>query len=82
MPVALVAAVNGNALTARSRQGERLRCLLAASVVAIAAGIPAIAVWGVNGAAAVSLVNEVVLAAGYALVLGRRLIVLPRVRLA
>jgi O-antigen/teichoic acid export membrane protein len=82
VPVALVAAVNGNALTARGRQGDRLRCLLLASVVAIAAGVPAIAVWGVNGAAAVSLVNEVVLAAGYALVLGRRSLVLPRLRLA
>jgi O-antigen/teichoic acid export membrane protein len=82
VPVALVAAVNGNALTARGRQRDRVICLAAASVVAVAAGVPAIAVWGFNGAAAVSLLNELVLAAGYALALGRRSLLLPRLRTA
>jgi O-antigen/teichoic acid export membrane protein len=82
VPVALVAAVNGNALTARGRQRDRVICLAAASVVAVAAGVPAIALWGFNGAAAVSLLNELVLAAGYALALGRRSLLLPRLRTA
>jgi O-antigen/teichoic acid export membrane protein len=82
VPVALVAAVNGNALTARGRQRDRVTCLAAASVVAVAAGVPAIAVWGYNGAAAVSLLNELVLAGGYAIALGRRSLLLPRLRTA
>lgn len=82
VPVALVAAVNGNALTARGRQRDRVVCLAAASVVAVAAGVPAIALWGFNGAAAVSLLNELVLAGGYALALGRGSLVLPRLRTA
>ena len=85
VPVSLVAAVNGNGLTARGLQRRRVACLAVASVVAVAAGIPAIALWGYNGAAAVSLLNELVLAAAYAFALstaaGRRAVILPRPRI-
>jgi O-antigen/teichoic acid export membrane protein len=82
VPVALVAAVHGNALTAQGRQGTRVRCLAAAAVVAVAAGIPAIAVWGYTGAAGVSLLNEVVLVCTYIAALGPRSLVRPRLRFA
>jgi O-antigen/teichoic acid export membrane protein len=82
VPVAFLAAVNGNALTAVGRQGTRLLCLALASVVAVGCGIPAIAHWSYTGAAGVSLLNEIVLAAAYAvsiwLTVGRDAILLPR----
>lgn len=83
VPLALLSTMNGNALTARGRQKTRLVCLVLAAVVAVAAGIPAIERWSYTGAAAVSLVNELTLAAGYALALwltvGRDSVLLPRV---
>jgi O-antigen/teichoic acid export membrane protein len=82
VPLALLSTMNGNALTARGRQRTRLVCLGVAAVVAVACGIPAIDRWSYTGAAAVSLLNEVTLAAGYALALwltvGRDGILLPR----
>lgn len=82
VPVALVGALNGNALTARGLQRRRVACLAVASGCAVGLGIPAIAIWGYNGAAAVSVVNEVVLAVAYGVALtaaaGRRALVLPR----
>jgi O-antigen/teichoic acid export membrane protein len=84
VPVSLVASVNGNGLTARGLQRRRVACLAVASVVAVAAGVPAIALWGYNGAAGVSLLNELVLAGAYAVALtaaaGRRAVILPRPR--
>lgn len=82
VPVALLSTMNGNALTARGLQRTRLLCLGVAAVVAVACGIPAIERWSYTGAAAVSLINEVTLAVGYALALwltvGRDGILLPR----
>jgi O-antigen/teichoic acid export membrane protein len=84
VPVTMLASLNGNGLTAHGRQGVRLACLAIAACVAVTAGIPAILAWGYNGAAAVTLLNELVLAAAYAIGLaatvGRGAIVLPRLR--
>ena len=84
VPVTMVAALNGNSLTARGRQGVRLLCLSLAACVAVGVGIPAILAWGYNGAAAVTLLNELVLSSAYAIGLaatvGPRAIVLPRFR--
>jgi O-antigen/teichoic acid export membrane protein len=86
VPAALLTGLNGNALTARGLQRARVVCLVLASVLAVAAAIPAILLWGYNGAAGVSLVNEVFLAAAYSVALttlvGRRALVLPRPRLS
>ncbi len=85
VPLALLAAMNGNGLTARGLQWPRVVCLCAASVCAVALGIPAIARFGYEGAAAVSVVNELVLTLAYAVALralcGRGAILLPRARL-
>jgi O-antigen/teichoic acid export membrane protein len=86
VPISLIASVNGNALTARGLQRTRLVCLSVASVVAVSAGIPAIILWGYNGAAGVSVLNELVLVSAYGVALatrvGRQALVLPRARLA
>ena len=80
--LAFVAALNGTALTARGLQAERVKCLALAAVVAVGAGAPVVALWGYNGAAAVSVANEVVLvsAFGFALLtkVGRHAVLLPR----
>ena len=80
-PITFIAAANGNALTARGLQNERIACVLLASLVAIGAGTPAIAIWGYNGAAVVSIVNELVLTAAYAIALttrvGRHAVLVP-----
>jgi O-antigen/teichoic acid export membrane protein len=85
VPLALLTAMNGNALTVRGHQWPRVACLCAASVCAVGLGIPAIARFGYEGAAAVSVVNELVLTLAYALALralcGRDAILLPRARL-
>jgi O-antigen/teichoic acid export membrane protein len=82
VPVSLVSYMNGTALTARGRQRARVLCLAATAVAAVALGIPAIWLWSYTGAAAVSLLNEVLLATSYALALGlaagRRAVLLPR----
>jgi len=83
VPLALLTAMNGNALTVRGLVWTRVGCLAAASTCAIGLGIPAIVRFGYVGAAAVSVVNELLLAVAYAVVL-RRLcgpdsIVLPRI---
>ena len=82
VPLALLASVNGNALTARGLLWPRVACLSVAAVCAIALGIPAISRFGYVGAAGVSVVNELVLAAAYAAVLawrcGGRAVVVPR----
>jgi O-antigen/teichoic acid export membrane protein len=85
-PISFIASVNGNALTARGLQRTRVLCLGVTSVVAVSLGVPAIVLWGYNGAAGVSVVNELVLAAAYAVALlvtvGRHALVLPRPRFA
>ena len=69
VPLALLASMNGNALTARGFVWPRVACLAAASVCAVGLGIPAITRYGYVGAAAVSVVNELTLAASYAIAL-------------
>jgi len=86
VPAALLTALNGNALTARGLQSARIVCLALASILAVGAAIPAILLWGYNGAAAVSVLNEAFLVVAYAIALtalaGRQALVLPRLRLA
>jgi O-antigen/teichoic acid export membrane protein len=85
VPLALLTAMNGNALTARGLVWVRVLCLFAASVCAIALGIPAIAHFGYVGAAAVSIINEFVLVVAYGIALrmlcGRDSLILPRLHL-
>jgi len=82
VPLSMLASMNGNVLTARGLQRTRVTCLGLTSCLAVAAGIPAIWLWSYNGAAAVSVLNEVMLAASYAaavwLTAGRNAILLPR----
>lgn len=83
VPLALLTAMNGNALTVRGLIWTRVGCLAAASTCAIGLGIPAIVRFGYVGAAAVSVVNELLLAVAYGIVLrklcGPDSIVLPRI---
>lgn len=85
VPLALLTVMNGNALTVRGLVWTRVLCLFAASVCAIGLGIPAIAYFGYVGAAAVSIVNELVLVIAYGIALrrlcGRDSLILPRLHL-
>ena len=82
IPLALLTTMNGNALTVRGLVWVRVLCLFAASVCAIGLGIPAIAHFGYVGAAAVSIVNELVLVVAYGIALrmlcGRDSLILPK----
>jgi O-antigen/teichoic acid export membrane protein len=82
VPLALLSAMNGNSLVARGLVWPRVICLAVAAICAIGLGIPAIARFGYVGAAAVSVVNELVLVLAYGVALnrlcGRRSLVLPR----
>jgi O-antigen/teichoic acid export membrane protein len=82
VPLSMLASMNGNVLTARGLQRTRVTRLGLTSCLAVAAGIPAIWLWSYNGAAAVSVLNEVLLAGSYAaavwLAAGRKAILLPR----
>lgn len=84
VPLSLLAAMNGTALTARGMQWTRVACLSLASVCAVGLAIPAIVRFGYTGAAAVSVVNELVLVLAYGFALARRCgrdaLVLPRAR--
>lgn len=71
VPLALLSAMNGNSLVARGLVWPRVVCLSAAAICAIGLGIPAIARFGYVGAAAVSVVNELVLVLAYGVALSR-----------
>jgi len=82
LPVRLSSYLNGNQLVVRGRNGVRLACMAITATFAVVAGIPSIALFGYNGAAAVTLASEVMLLLTYAtavwLRLGRDAVQYPR----